>query len=887
MAEKLTPATPAIARVWLIQQLERIGRGECVEALAAALQDADPLVRESARRALVANPAPEAAAKLRVALAGAKDPNFKIAFINALAARGDHAVASALIRELHNPDVAVAAAAAQALGKVIGPEVFEQNKHFSLNSDPRVLPAFEDTWLRWAEATTNLDDKQAIYTLMLNDPQASRSIRMAALKGRLATTRQQKGGLKKEEAIILDVLAGNDRDAWSVALKEAGWACGVGPGLAAELAKLSPAAQVALLDVLGGRRCGPALPNVLAAVKSPNEKVSLAALRALGGVGDASVVPLLLEKTFAGGEPAAAARESLETIFAKGTDEILLERMKQAADVGQRKMLIEILDRRMVAAAVPALLAETANKDASVRLAAMTALSHLATPNDVAAILRAMFQTKDGDERREAQRTVIAICCRFAEYDQRAEPVLAVYNAASEEEKAVLLPLLGHIGGPKVYTLIQAAMAGGDAKWREVGFSALCNWPDARAADDLLKLAETAKNKDDRLRFLRAFARVVAIRSDGTPAEVKLPMLLRAMKLAEHDDERAMLVDRASGVYHVETLRLVAPYLDNPRIAQTACYTIVNLSHHAEIRRPNAAEFFHALDRVMQICTTPWLVVTAGQNKLLAQNEWVDQEMVKVEPALPKQAAAKPLKPRKLLVFTYCTGYPHDAMPLAAKTFQRMGQKTGAFEATLSDDPQIFAPESLKEFDAVFMNNCTGDPLPSAELKESLLSFVRGGKGIAGIHGTADGFYGELMGGHFCGHPFSQITVKLDDPQSPINAVFHGRGFDYADEIYTFSQPYSRQKLHVLLSIDWEKSAKVRESARINDGRGWKARKDNDYAVSWIHPCGQGRVFYSCLGHWHETYWNPVMLEHFLAGIQYALGDLPADAAPSAAGGTP
>jgi hypothetical protein len=890
MAERLTPATPAVARVWLLQQLERIGHGECVEALAVALEDHDPLVRESARRALGANPAPEAVAGLRTALQAATDAPFKIGLINALAQRADKASAPALIHELVNRDVGVAVAAARALDKVGGPETFKQlqGAGFPMNKDPRVGSEMGETYLRWAEDATKRGDKGAVYDALRSPSHARRAIRMAALKGLLDMAQE-----KQQATMIRLVLAGNDRDDWSVALKQVGR---LGqPGvveLAARLPELSPAAQAALLDVLGGRRCQAALPAVLEAVKSADEKVSLAALRALGGVGDASVVSLLVEKTFAGGEAGTAARESLETIFAKGTDEILLERMKQATDVAQRKTLIEILDRRMVAAAVPAILAETANEDGGIRLAAYTSLAHLATPGDVAAILRAMLKSKDGDDRREAQRTVVAICYRFAEYDERAEPVLAVYDAASKEEKAVLLPLLGHIGGPKVYTLIQAAISSSDAKRREVGFSALCNWPDARAADDLLKLAETAKNKDDRLRFLRAFARVVAIRSDGTPAEVKLPMLRRAMQLAERDEERAMLVERASGVYHLETLHIVAPYLDNPRIAQTACYTILSLSHHAEIRRANAAEFFHALDRVTQICTTPWQVDAARQNKLLAQNEWVAQEMEKVEAALPKQAPAKPLKPRKLLVFTYCTGYPHDAMPLAAKTFQRMGQKTGAFEAVVSDDPQVFAPESLQEFDAVMMNNCTGGPLPDARLKESLLGFVRGGKGIAGIHGTADAFYdwkeyGEMIGGYFCGHPFSQITVKLDDPTNAINAAFGGRGFDYADEIYTFRDPYSRQKLHVLLSIDWKKSAKARQSAKNSDGHGWKARKDNDYALSWIHPYGQGRVFYSTFGHWHETYWNPAMLAHFLAGIQYVLGDLPADAAPSAARGTP
>jgi hypothetical protein len=29
------------------------------------------------------------------------------------------------------------------------------------------------------------------------------------------------------------------------------------------------------------------------------------------------------------------------------------------------------------------------------------------------------------------------------------------------------------------------------------------------------------------------------------------------------------------------------------------------------------------------------------------------------------------------------------------------------------------------------------------------------------------------------------------------------------------------------------------------------------------------------------VYWNPVMLKHYLTGIQYVLGDLQADATPS------
>ncbi len=58
MAEKLGPQTPARARIWLLKQLERIGHGECVEAMAPIVTDGDPLVRDAAIRALANNPDP-------------------------------------------------------------------------------------------------------------------------------------------------------------------------------------------------------------------------------------------------------------------------------------------------------------------------------------------------------------------------------------------------------------------------------------------------------------------------------------------------------------------------------------------------------------------------------------------------------------------------------------------------------------------------------------------------------------------------------------------------------------------------------------------------------------------------------------------------------------
>ena len=69
--------------------------------------------------------------------------------------------------------------------------------------------------------------------------------------------------------------------------------------------------------------------------------------------------------------------------------------------------------------------------------------------------------------------------------------------------------------------------------------------------------------------------------------------------------------------------------------------------------------------------------------------------------------------------------------------------------------------------------------------------------------------------------------------------MFKGKGFEISDEIYTFRDPYSRKKLHILLSIDWE-------NANLHQAR---QPKDNDYALLWIRQYGEGRVFYWASGH--------------------------------------
>ncbi len=251
------------------------------------------------------------------------------------------------------------------------------------------------------------------------------------------------------------------------------------------------------------------------------------------------------------------------------------------------------------------------------------------------------------------------------------------------------------------------------------------------------------------------------------------------------------------------------------------------------------------------------------------------QELVKIKAAVPKRATAKPAKPRKMLVLSYQS---HDRGRFAGeKMLEVMAKQTGAFEVVFVRDKatmaEVMVPDNLKEFDAICLNNSTGGDGNAANgktLVANLSDYVAGGGGLVGIHAATDNKMGEVFGGFFSGHPWSEeVAVKIDDPEHTLCKVFDGKGFVVDDEIYQFTKIYTRDKLRILLSLDM--------TGTKDKGR----RQDKDNAVAWVKKHGKGRIFYCSLGHKPHIFQDPTLVRFYLDGIQFALGDIKADMTPS------
>jgi HEAT repeat protein len=418
--------------------------------------------------------------------------------------------------------------------------------------------------------------------------------------------------------LVVELLDDKDKDVRALGLEQVRTGAGGKAGtaaFAAQLPKLPPDAQVALLSALISRGDAAARPQVAGLLDADNEEaVRVAAVEALGFLGEPQDGGALLRLLSEGSDAEqAAARKALGRLPGQLVSEAIAAEIPKAEPPLQVS-LIRVLTERRAFDAVPDLLAAATGNDAAVRSAAMRALGQLAKPKDVPGMVQGVLAAEQGREREDAEKAVMFVCQRIAEVEGQAEPLLAAMDALQEEQRIQLLPALGRIGGAAARKVVAAALASKDPSLHQAGLRGLCNWPDASVAAELIDLARTADDAGERLAALRALIRVAPL-PDGRSDIEKLQLLQKAIGLCERDTERNLALRRASAIRIPETLRFLLPYLEEPACAQQACQSIVELAHHRGLREPNKAEFDRALDAVIRTSEDPVVVERAKRYK--------------------------------------------------------------------------------------------------------------------------------------------------------------------------------------------------------------------------------------------------------------------------------
>jgi len=241
-------------------------------------------------------------------------------------------------------------------------------------------------------------------------------------------------------------------------------------------------------------------------------------------------------------------------------------------------------------------------------------------------------------------------------------------------------------------------------------------------------------------------------------------------------------------------------------------------------------------------------------------------------------------EPKRLLVVTATKGFRHSSIPTAEKILGALGAQSGVYTVDYvrggpngkddTDVKELLAPESLRKYDGVIFANTTGElAIPD---KEFFLNWIKSGKAFVGMHSCSDTYHQyppfiEMLGGEFRTH-HEQVKVSClnQSHQHPANKHL-GPTFEVFDEIYLFKN-FERAKVHGLLTLD------------RHPNRGYPG----DFPISWCKEYGQGRIFYTALGH-REDVWDAEWVDnrgrranapevsqafqqHILGGIRWALG---------------
>lgn len=226
-------------------------------------------------------------------------------------------------------------------------------------------------------------------------------------------------------------------------------------------------------------------------------------------------------------------------------------------------------------------------------------------------------------------------------------------------------------------------------------------------------------------------------------------------------------------------------------------------------------------------------------------------------------ALAQAQAPRRVLYLTHSAGFRHDSIVVSRQTLATLSPQ---LEIVATEDLSTISADNLRNFSAVLFFT-SGELALSEAQRAALLGFVRGGGGFGGVHSATDTLYtwpeyGELIGGYFDGHPWAQsVRIDIEDPEHV--ATRHlSPSFEILDEIYQFRN-LDRSRVRVLMTLDTTSVDLNAQGTHLGT---------EDFPLAWVRPYGSGRVFYSALGHFDETWRDPRFLEMMRGALLWLTG---------------
>ena len=550
MVENLDAAMPDVVRNWFVRQIQRIGKGESVPALAKLMSADDVNLRDYARQALEKNPDPSATDALLKELASAKNSTWKIGLLNSLGQRGAVSAVPQIVKALSDSDQKVGKAAVSTLSN-IGDQASTQALLDVIEkpSSPIYMEAAQglvDIAQKMASNNDTAGAAKIFETLYENATKMARnssslnpfSIRVAAIIG-LITCNPDKGARE-----IANFIRDEDPKVRAAAVQGARLSSSSAPtyALTEILPKLRSDSQVQVLGLLGDRGETSSINSIKGFLNSDDQAVCIAAINALSKIGSEASAQALLEIAVNNEDATGdAAHQGLAVMTGTGVEEFVKAQAK-SGNVKTRIVAIPLLSKRQTSGAAEILFRYAAEDNEDISVASFQALSDVSGSIDIASLVELLVKIKSSTARETGITTLRTVLSKAKDKDTAVKIIIAQMGKSDQGLKLSLLTSLDALGGSTALNNVNDAVLSSNEAMRDAAIRTMSDWPDFEATEKLLAIA--SKSETPLTHYVLALRGVVRLiqTSFSAPLEDREELCLSAFDIARRDEEKVQVI---------------------------------------------------------------------------------------------------------------------------------------------------------------------------------------------------------------------------------------------------------------------------------------------------------------------------------------------------------
>jgi HEAT repeat protein len=532
----------------------------------------DPELASWARIALEAIPGQEVDAALRDALSSLQG-ELLVGAINSIGYRRDEAAVEALAKQLASPDVDVMAAAAAALGRIGNAAASDLLESNLSNTNAAVRTAAAEGCIYCAERSwTKADSKRAVRLYdQVRKSQVPVPRIIEATRGAILT--RGADGI----SLLIEQLNSAEKEFFALGLqtlREFPGSAG-DKALFAEIHKLSPEKGALVLQALVERPGPTSVDSILDIAQKEQGLVQIAAVKALGKMGDATCVNQLITSAVnSNSELSTTAKASLAELSGEDVDREIVGRLKNA-DRQTLPILLELVGLRQVVA-VDELVKALGDSDAKVRSAALTSLGSTVPADRLDVLVNQVIKPRTPEDSSIALAALKAAAIRMPDRDKCANDLSVALNKNTGPTAASLLEIIGAVGGTKALETVAMAARSKDAQLQNVATRLLGEWMTIDAAPVLFDLSQQLTDAKFQTRAVKGYLRIC--RQFTMAEDDRVTMCRQAWQICKQPAEKKLLLEILKRYPSPGTLRLAADARQVVEIKDEATATMLAIA---------------------------------------------------------------------------------------------------------------------------------------------------------------------------------------------------------------------------------------------------------------------------------------------------------------------